>query len=160
MTFGIDPSEVTYVENPWSGGGNAGPAVEVIVGGLELATLVFMNLAEDDDGDVEIKDVKYSEMPLQIIDTGYGLERFCWAAAGTPTIYEAIYPESVAWLKELAGFSCESFDMTQPEMDSLLGEMSRLFGIMNIEVGSDGDRMREVFLSRFCLLYTSDAADE
>ena len=74
VTFGIDPSEVTYVENPWSGGGNAGPAVEVIVGGLELATLVFMNLAEDDDGDVEIKNVKYSEMPLQIIDTGYGLE--------------------------------------------------------------------------------------
>ena len=25
--------------------------------------------------------------------------------------------------------------------------MSRLFGIMNIEVGSDGERMQEVFLS-------------
>ena len=40
------------------------------------------------------------------------------------------------------------FDMTQSDLDSLLGEMSRLFGIMNIEVGSDGDRMREVFLTR------------
>tara|TARA_B110000444_G_C18851066_1_gene605644 strand:+ start:4874 stop:7729 length:2856 start_codon:yes stop_codon:yes gene_type:complete len=148
VTFGIEPSEVTYVENPWSGGGNAGAAVEVIVGGLELATLVFMNLQEDESGDVEIKGVTYSEMPLQIIDTGYGLERFCWAAAGTPTIYEAIYPESVTWLKELAGFSAERFDMSQDELDSLLGEMSRLFGIMNIEAGSDGDRMREVFLKR------------
>ena len=148
VTFGIDPSEITYVENPWSGGGNAGPAVEVIVGGLELATLVFMNLEEDENGDVEIKGVNYSEMPLQIIDTGYGLERFCWAAAGAPTIYEAIYPESVSWLKDLAGFSAESFDMSQSEMDSLLGEMSRLFGIMNIEAGSDGERMREVFLTR------------
>ena len=148
VTFGIDPAEITYVENPWSGGGNAGPAVEVIVGGLELATLVFMNLEEDEEGDVEIKGVNYSEMPLQIIDTGYGLERFCWAAAGTPTIYEAIYPESVAWLKDQAGFSADMFDMTQSELDSLLGEMSRLFGIMNIEAGSDGDRMREVFLSR------------
>ena len=148
VTFGIDPAEITYVENPWSGGGNAGPAVEVIVGGLELATLVFMNLEEDEEGEVEIKGVNYSEMPLQIIDTGYGLERFCWAAAGTPTIYEAIYPESVAWLKEQAGFSADMFDMTQGELDSLLGEMSRLFGIMNIEAGSDGDRMREVFLSR------------
>ena len=147
-TFGIDPNEITYVENPWSGGGNAGPAVEVIVGGLELATLVFMNLQEDEDGDVEIKGVKYSEMPLQIIDTGYGLERFCWAAAGTPTIYEAIYPESVAWLKDQAGFSADNLDMTQEGLDSLLGEMSRLFGIMNIEVGSDGDRMQKVFLSR------------
>lgn len=148
ITFGIDPAEITYVENPWSGGGNAGAAVEVIVGGLELATLVFMNLEEHEDGDIEIKGVKYTEMPLQIIDTGYGLERFCWAAAGTPTIYESIYPESVAWLKEQAGFSAEMFDMTQSDLDSLLGEMSRLFGIMNIEVGSDGDRMREVFLTR------------
>ena len=147
-TFGIDPKEITYVENPWSGGGNAGPAVEVIVGGLELATLVFMNLEESDSGSVEIKGVKYSEMPLQIIDTGYGLERFCWAAAGTPTIYEAIYPESVSWLKSKAGFSAEMFDMSQSDLDSLLGEMSRLFGIMNIEVGSDGDRMRELFISR------------
>ena len=31
--LGIEPNEITYVENPWSGGGNAGPAVEVIVGG-------------------------------------------------------------------------------------------------------------------------------
>ena len=57
--------------------GNAGPALEVIVGGLELATLVFMNLEEDDEGDITIKGQKYSEMKLQIIDTGYGLERFC-----------------------------------------------------------------------------------
>ena len=147
-TFGIDAKEITYVENPWSGGGNAGPAVEVIVGGLELATLVFMNLEEDEDGPVEIKGIKYSEMPLQIIDTGYGLERFCWAAAGTPTIYEAIYPQSVSWLKQKAGFSAQMFEMTQQELDSLLGEMSRLFGIMNIEVGSDGDRMQELFLLR------------
>ena len=31
-TFGIHASEITYVENPWCGGGNAGAAVEVIVG--------------------------------------------------------------------------------------------------------------------------------
>ena len=36
-------------------GGNVGPALEVIVGGLELATLVFMNLEEHEDGDIEIK---------------------------------------------------------------------------------------------------------
>ena len=53
-------------------GGNAGPAVEVIVGGLELATLVFMNLEEREDGDVEIKGIRYGEMPLQIIDTDMG----------------------------------------------------------------------------------------
>ena len=39
----------------------------MIVGGLELATLVFMNLEEDEEGDVEIKGVKYSEMPLKLL---------------------------------------------------------------------------------------------
>ena len=147
-TFGVDPKEVTYVENPWSGGGNAGPAVEVIVGGLELATLVFMNLKEDPTGNIQIKGVSYSEMPLQIIDTGYGLERFCWAAAGTPTIYEAIYPETVSWLKQLTGFSASMFDLTKSQLDDLLGDMSRLFGIMNIEVGSDGNRMENLFIKK------------
>ena len=148
QTFGIDANEITYVENPWCGGGNAGPAVEVIVGGLELATLVFMNLEEDENGDVEIKGDRYSEMPLQIIDTGYGLERFCWAAAGTPTIYEAIYPETVSWLKELAGFDGITKQWPDLDLDKILGEMSRLNGIMNIEAGVDGQQLRNIFIAK------------
>ncbi len=148
VTFGIDSGEITYVENPWCGGGNAGAAVEVIVGGLELATLVFMDMEEHPDGDVELKGDRYRTMPLQIIDTGYGLERFCWAAAGTPTIYEAIYPETVAWLKELAGFDDVAQQWPSLDLDRLLGEMSRLNGIMNIEAGVDGDELVQIFLSR------------
>jgi len=147
-TFGINSKEITYVENPWCGGGNAGPAVEVIVGGLELATLVFMNLEEDENGDVEIKGDKYSEMPLQIIDTGYGLERFCWAAAGTPTIYEAIYPETVSWLKNLSGFDGITKQWPELNLDKILGEMSRLNGIMNIEAGVDGEQLRNMFIAK------------
>jgi len=136
--FGIDPMELTYVENPWSGGGNAGPALEVIVGGLELATLVFMNLEEHEEGEIEIKGLRYREMDLQIIDTGYGLERFCWAAAGTPTIYDAIYPDSVDWLKELVGFEKMVGTLgLAVDTDVLLGEISRLAGILNIDVGTD-----------------------
>ena len=146
-TFGISSDEITYVENPWCGGGNAGPAVEVIVGGLELATLVFMNLEESPDGDIELKGDRYKEMPLQIIDTGYGLERFCWAAAGTPTIYEAIYPETVEWLKDIAGFSEVASRWPDLDLDSLLGEMSRLNGIMNIEPGVDAEHLSEIFIT-------------
>lgn len=147
-TFGITDKEITYVENPWCGGGNAGPAVEVIVGGLELATLVFMNLEESEDGDIELKGDRYKEMPLQIIDTGYGLERFCWAAAGTPTIYEAIYPETVEWLKEISGFSKVAQQWPDLNLDQLLGEMSRLNGIMNIEPGVDAEELSQLFISR------------
>ena len=137
-TFGINPLEITYVENPWSGGGNAGAALEVIVGGLELATLVFMNLEEHELGDIDIKGLKYREMDLQIIDTGYGLERFCWAAAGTPTIYEAIYPESVSWLKQIIGFESMVDNLSlDVDTSSLLSELSRLAGILNIDVGTD-----------------------
>ena len=146
--LGIDANEITYVENPWCGGGNAGAAVEVIVGGLELATLVFMNMEEHPEGDVELKGDRYREMPLQIIDTGYGLERFCWAAAGTPTIYESIYPESTAWLKDLAQFSTITAQWPDLDLDALLGEMSRLNGIMNIEPGVDAEQLRSTFLRR------------
>ena len=140
--LGIESTSITYVENPWSGGGNAGPALEVIVGGLELATLVFMNLEEDEEGEITIKGQKYSEMELQIIDTGYGLERFCWAAAGTPTIYEAIYPESIEWLKTISGFDSflDSLDL-RVEMEVLLSELSRLAGILNIDVGTDVEEL-------------------
>ena len=148
-TFGIKPVDITYIENPWSGGGNAGPALEVIVGGLELATLVFMNLEEHVDGDVEIKGLRYREMPLQIIDTGYGLERFCWAAAGTSTIYEAIYPESVGWLKQIAGFDSmvEGLGLGV-DTDDLLAELSQLAGILNIDVGTDVDSLYQRLVER------------
>ena len=122
--------------------------MEVIVGGLELATLVFMDMEEHPEGDVELKGDRYRKMSLQIIDTGYGLERFCWAAAGTPTIYEAIYPETVAWLKELSGFETVSKQWPSLDLEQLLGEMSRLNGIMNIEAGVDGDELVSIFLTR------------
>jgi len=148
-TFGISPLEITYVENPWSGGGNAGAALEVIVGGLELATLVFMNLEEHDSGDIDIKGLKYREMDLQIIDTGYGLERFCWAAAGTPTIYEAIYPESVFWLKETIGFESMVDELgLDVDTSSLLSELSRLAGILNIDVGTDVESLYTKLVER------------
>ena len=90
-TFGIDAGEVTYVENPWCGGGNAGAVVEVIVGGLELATLVFMDMEEHPEGDIELKGDMYRTMPLQIIDTGYGLERF----AGLPLAHPPFTKPSI-----------------------------------------------------------------
>jgi len=103
-SLGVPASEIVYKENPWVGGGNGGEAVEVIIGGLELATLVFMHYAEDPDGDVELKGQRFSPMPRRIVDTGYGLERFVWASSGAPTIYDAVVPDLVAALVSEAGF--------------------------------------------------------
>jgi alanyl-tRNA synthetase len=102
--FGVEPELLTFIEDPWVGGGNAGPAFEVIYRGLELATLVFMSMEQDDDGEYELKDGnRYSQMDRRIIDTGYGLERWTWMSQGTTTIYEAIYPEMIDVLTDNAG---------------------------------------------------------
>ena len=40
--LGVDPDEITFIEDVWAGGGNLGPSVEYFVGGLEVGNMVFM----------------------------------------------------------------------------------------------------------------------
>ncbi len=105
LGLGIDAGKITYKENPWVGGGNGGDALEVIVGGLELSTLVFMDHVEDPAGSREIKGAMYSPMPKFIVDTGYGLERFVWASSGEPTVYDSNLGALIKILREEAGLS-------------------------------------------------------
>ena len=88
--LGVDPRKITYKEEEWEGGGNLGPSLSVGLLGLELATLVFM---EYRDGD------QVKPMPLTVVDTGYGLERFTWMSQGTATAYEAVLGELYADLR-------------------------------------------------------------
>ncbi|MEF8888038.1 MAG: alanine--tRNA ligase, partial [Haloarculaceae archaeon] len=152
--LGADIEEVTFIEDPWVGGGNAGPAFEVIYRGLELATLVFMQFEQDPDGDYEMKDGNtYSRMDRRVIDTGYGLERWTWMSQGTPTIYEAVYPEMLDFLRENAGLEYTA------EEEALVNDAARLSGQLDIddvddveaargeiadELGVDVDHLREL----------------
>lgn len=122
----IEPAEITYVEDFWEGGGNAGEDFEVNVKGLELATLVFMHYGFE-NGD------RY-ELPLKIVDTGYGIERLVWASQGTPNSYEAIFSPEVSKIKEMAGVS------SPPE--DILRKHSKLAGLMDIETGRDLEMLR------------------
>ncbi len=131
-SLGVDLEEIIYIEDPWVGGGNAGPAIEVIYRGVELATLVFMCLEQDPDGEYEMKDGnRYSYMDTYIVDTGYGLERWTWISQGTPTVYEAIYPEMIAFLKQNAGIS-----LTDDE-EALVRKTATLAGHMDIDEAED-----------------------
>jgi alanyl-tRNA synthetase len=56
-------------------------------------------------------------MPLKIVDTGYGLERLVWITQGSPTIYDAIFPQAIHML-------VEELDIQRD--NDLLGAMSRL----------------------------------
>ncbi|KGK99288.1 alanine--tRNA ligase [Methanococcoides methylutens] len=128
-SLGADPMAVTYKEEPWAGGGNAGPCVETLIGGLEVATLVFMDLKQDKKGDINIKGDQYSKMDNYIVDTGYGLERFVWASKGSPTIYDAVFPGIVNELMGLAGIEHE---LENEEYTNILSQNARLAGLMDV----------------------------
>ncbi|QRV17018.1 alanine--tRNA ligase [Haloterrigena salifodinae] len=135
--LGADISEVTYIEDPWVGGGNAGPAIEVIYRGLEIATLVFMCMEQDPDGEYELKDGnRYSYMDTYIVDTGYGLERWTWMSQGTATVYEAIYPEMIDFLKDNAGLSYTD------EETKIVSRAARLSGQLDIDDVDDVEAAR------------------
>ena len=136
--LGADPDELTLIEDPWVGGGNAGPAFEVIYRGAELATLVFMSLEQDSEGEYEMKDGnRYSEMDTYIVDTGYGLERWTWVSQGTPTVYEAVYPEMIAFLKDNAGI-----ELTD-EAAAIVHNAAKLAGRMDIDEAEDIEAERD-----------------
>jgi len=152
-SVGVDLEEVVYIEDPWTGGGNAGPAIEVIYRGAELATLVFMSMEADPDGEYELKGDRYTPMDRYVVDTGYGLERWTWMSQGTATVYEAIYPDMIDFLRENAGLVYDD------DAEAIVAQAARLAGRMDIdeaedveaarseiaaEVGVDVERLREL----------------
>jgi len=96
--IGADPKDVTYKKEVWYGGGNAGPCLEVVIGGLEVATLVFMNMMKTEEKGIEINGEKYAPMGREIVDTGYGLERFVWLSKGDETIYDSVHGKMLEFL--------------------------------------------------------------
>jgi alanyl-tRNA synthetase len=100
--IGIPREHINYKEHMWIGGGNAGPCIEVLAGGLEIATLVFMNMKQNPSGKLQIENQNYITNPLNIVDTGYGLERIAWYTQGTPTVYETVIPDMIEFLQNNA----------------------------------------------------------
>jgi len=133
--LGINPEEITFIESWWEGGGNAGPCYEVCVRGVELATLVFIQYRTLPGGERE-------EIPLKIVDTGYGLERFAWISQGTPTAYDASFGPVIDQLKEMARVE---FD------ERILSENAQVAGMMDIEDIADLKILRQRVADRLDL---------
>jgi len=144
VSLGVDEAKIRYKENPWIGGGNGGASLEVLVDGLELATLVFMDLKLDPNGPVEVKGDRYSKMDLEVVDTGYGLERMLWASTGTPTIYDTLYPDVLSRLMESAGITPPS----ETEYASVFAEQVKLAGLMDIDSTSQVLALRKEVCKR------------
>lgn len=124
--IGINPEEITYIESWWEGGGNAGPCYEICVQGVELATLVFIKYRTTPQG--------LKNIPLQIVDTGYGLERFAWISQGTATAYEASFGPVIDQLKKLGDVKVDN---------QILAENARVAGMMDIEDIADLKTLRK-----------------
>jgi len=123
--IGINPEEITFIESWWEGGGNAGPCYEICVRGVELATLVFIKYRTTPQG---LKDI-----PLKIVDTGYGLERFAWISQGTATAYESAFGPVVDQLKGMGDVKVD---------EEILAENARVAGMMDIEDIADLKALR------------------
>lgn len=96
--LGIDPEEITFIEDVWAGGGNLGPSIEYFVNGLELGNMVFMQYKTFHDGSRE-------ELPIKIIDTGIGLERVPWLINGSATSYMDVFANALGFLTEKLGLN-------------------------------------------------------
>jgi len=124
--LGVRSEAVTYKEGVWSGGGNAGPDVEGIIGGFEVCTLVFMNY--------KVVDGKFIKLPVRTVDTGYGIERYTWLTQGTPSCFHAIYGSTLDKVMRMAALSPD---------EKLLSEYAKHSGDMRVEKVANVKKLRE-----------------
>jgi len=89
---GLPKEELTLHEDAWAGGSNYGPCMEFFSRGVELFNQVYMMFEHLDSGD--------KELDIKVLDMGLGMERVAWFSQGAPNIYEAIFPDVLAKLKE------------------------------------------------------------
>jgi alanyl-tRNA synthetase len=98
--LGVKSEEITYKEDVWIGGGNAGPDVECIISGLEVATLVFMQY--------KVVNGDFIKLPIRTVDTGYGLDRFAWLSQGVPSCFHAVYGKLLNKVFDMAGLKVDN----------------------------------------------------
>jgi len=125
--LGVKSEEITYKEDVWSGGGNAGPDLETIVCGCEIDTLVFMKF--------KVANNEFIELPIRTVDTGYGIDRYAWLSQGTLSAFHAILGSI---LEEITHFT----GMTEID-DGLLKKVAEQSGLMVLGKGKNRREARE-----------------
>ena len=94
--LGLPDEELTFHEDGWAGGGNAGPCMEYFCRGVELGNQVYM-LYEQTPED------KLVDLELKVLDMGMGMERVAWFTQATATQHQAIYPTVIQNLSQRTG---------------------------------------------------------
>lgn len=115
--LGIKPVEITYKEEVWSGGGNAGPCLESVIRGLEVATLVFMQYKVVND--------EFVKLPIRTVDPGYGIDRYAWLSQGVPSGFQAVYGDLLEQIFNMTGIG--KID------DKLLKKIAQVSGLVTLD---------------------------
>jgi len=113
----IPPEDLVYVEELWSMPDFSafGPYIETYSHGLELVNSGFMEFGWK-NGIVEL--------PMKVVDVGWGLERLTWFSNGTPTGYDVVFAEAIKKFKAKTGLSYD---------EEIFQEYSKLAGKLDIE---------------------------
>ncbi len=115
--LGVKGEEIIYKEGVWVGGGNAGPDVECIIRGLEVATLVFMQF--------KVVNEQFVKLPIRTVDTGYGIDRYAWLSQGVPSGFHAIYGDLLDEIFKMVGLT---------KIDGkLLTKIARVSGLVSLD---------------------------
>jgi alanyl-tRNA synthetase len=125
--MGIPEKELTYTEDIWAmpDFSGFGPCIETFSRGLELVNSVFTEFTR--------KGSSYVDLPLKVIDVGWGHERLVWFSNGTHTGYDAVFGPVIKWMKERTGLKgSELFD-----------RYSVLAGSLNFDEIKDSRKARE-----------------
>lgn len=99
--LGIPKEEIVYGEDVWSmpDFSSFGPSIESFSKGLELVNSVFTEYyIEDWPEGTQMK-----ELPMKVIDVGWGFERLLWFYTGQPTVYDAVFGNQIEWMKKQTG---------------------------------------------------------
>jgi alanyl-tRNA synthetase len=139
--LGINPEEITFVEDVWMGAGAFGCSLEYFVRGLELGNAVFTEFEGTEDD--------YRVMPNKIIDMGAGLERFSWITMGTPTSYDCCFGPVIDKMLQATGTDRNQdvlsryFGAVSSKLEHA-GTMRELKSLVAKEMGIDEDKLAQM----------------
>jgi alanyl-tRNA synthetase len=125
--MGIPEKELVYTEDIWAmpDFSGFGPCIETFSRGLELVNSVFTEFTK--------KGASYQELPLKVIDVGWGHERLVWFSNGTHTGYDAVFGPVIKWMKEKTGLKASD----------LFDRYSVIAGSLNFDEIKDSRKVRE-----------------
>jgi len=132
----LKPEDITYTEGIWAGGGNFGPNLEAFAYGSELVNNVFIAYGFNSG--------KVINLPMKVIDVGWGLERVAWFSQGTPTIYEAIFPKAINYLQKENGIKIDQ---------KLLLKYGKLAGLLAVDEVKNMKEARKKIAMRLGMTY-------